>query len=366
MALWKRDSTWWADVTVNAERFRQSLKTSDKREAKNREKELIAQIQAGKVAAPAGKAFGRLPFGAAADQYLKDREKRVAERTTQFEKERLVPLRRHLGKKTLGRIASGDISAYQETRMGEGVSGRTINMEVSVLRRMLKKAKRWAMLAEDVTMYSETSHIGRALAAEEKKGLFQTAPKKPAWLVAHCAAVLAASTTCRGVELKSIRWLEVDLFKREVRINRSKNDSGKRTIPLNDDAMAAFARLRARAEALGCADPDHYVFPACERGQINPDRHQKSWRTAWRSLTKAAGLKGFRFHDLRHTAITEMAEAGAADATLMAITGHLTREMLEHYSHVRMEAKRAAVEKLSSGLMQKPLAVAGDLAEKAS
>ncbi len=83
-------------------------------------------------------------------------------------------------------------------------------------------------------------------------------------------------------------------------------------------------------------------------------------------MTKAAGLKGFRFHDLRHTAITEMAEAGAADATLMAITGHLTREMLEHYSHVRMEAKRAAVEKLSSGLMQKPLAVTGDLAEKAS
>ena len=251
MALWKRDNTWWADVTVNAERFRQSLKTSDKREAKNREKELIAQIQAGKVAAPTGKAFGRLPFGAAADQYLKERKKRVAERTTQFEKERLVALRRHLGKKTLARITSGDISAYQEARIGEGVSGRTINMEVAVLRRMLKKAKRWAMLAEDVTMYSETSHIGRALAAEEKKGLFQTAPKKPAWIVTYCAAVLAASTTCRGVELKSIRWREVDLFKREVRINRSKNDSGKRTIPLNDDAMAAFARLRERAEALG-------------------------------------------------------------------------------------------------------------------
>ena len=84
MALWKRDNTWWADVTVHAERFRQSLKTSDKREAKNLEKELVAQIQAGKVAAPTGKAFGRLPFGAAADQHLKDREKRVAERTTQF------------------------------------------------------------------------------------------------------------------------------------------------------------------------------------------------------------------------------------------------------------------------------------------
>ena len=224
-------------------------------------------------------------------------------------------------------------------------------MEVAVLRRMLKKAKRWAMLAEDVTMFPETSHIGRALTGEEKKRLFQTAAKKPEWLVAYCAAVLAASTTCRGVELKSIRWKEVDLFKRVVRINRSKNDSGKRTIPLNEDAMAAFARLRERAEALGCTDPGHYVFPGCERGRIHPDQHQKSWRTAWRSLTKEAGLKGFRFHDLRHTAITELAEAGAPDATLMAITGHMSRRMLEHYSHVRMQAKREVLAKLSSGLM---------------
>ena len=54
---------------------------------------------------------------------------------------------------------------------------------------------------------------------------------------------------------------------------------------------------------------------------------------------------------LRHTSITELAEAGAPDATLMAIAGHMTRRMLEHYSHVRMQAKREAVEKLSSGLM---------------
>jgi len=83
-------------------------------------------------------------------------------------------------------------------------------------------------------------------------------------------------------------------------------------------------------------------------------------------LTEEAGLKGFRFHDLRHTAITELAEAGTSDAALMAIAGHLTREMLEHYSHVRMEAKREAVEKLSSGLMGKPLLVAEDVARKVS
>ena len=59
-----------------------------------------------------------------------------------------------------------------------------------------------------------------------------------------------------------------------------------------------------------------------------------------------------RFHDLRHQAITELAETGASDATMMALAGHMTREMLEHYSHVRMAAKREALEKLSGGLMK--------------
>ena len=210
------------------------------------------------------------------------------------------------------------------------------------------------MLAEDVTRYPQTSHIGRVLTDEAKRHLFQTAARKPSWLVVHCAATLATNTTCRGVELKNLKWDNANLFERVLRVNRSKNESGRRAIPLNDDAMAALARLRERAEALGCAEPEHYVFPACEHGHIDPTRHQKTWRTAWRNLTKAAGLKGYRFHDLRHQAITELAEAGAPDATLMAIAGHLSRHMLEHYSHVRMQTKRKAVAKLSSGLISPP------------
>jgi len=70
---------------------------------------------------------------------------------------------------------------------------------------------------------------------------------------------------------------------------------------------------------------------------------------AWKRA--AAPFRGLRFHDLRHQAITELAEAGASDATLMAVAGHMSRRMLEHYSHVRMAAKRTALDKLESGLM---------------
>ena len=53
------------------------------------------------------------------------------------------------------------------------------------------------------------------------------------------------------------------------------------------------------------------------------------WDTAWRALRDAAGLPGFRFHDLRHTVITELAEMGIADHVLESITGHLTRRMMD-------------------------------------
>ena len=141
-----------------------------------------------------------------------------------------------------------------------------------------------------------------------------------------------------------------DLIEAQILIRRvsTKNDSGVRPVPLNDTALWAAARLLERAKALGATEPDHYLFPACQRRQIDPTRPQTTWRTAWRNLTREAGLQGLRFHDLRHHCITRIAEAGVPEQTLMAISGHVSKQMLEHYSHIRMQAKRDAVKAIDS------------------
>ena len=59
-------------------------------------------------------------------------------------------------------------------------------------------------------------------------------------------------------------------------------------------------------------------------------------------------MAGLRFHDLRHHAITELAESQASDSTVMAIAGHVSPKMLAHYSHVRLQAKRTALDSLST------------------
>ena len=161
------------------------------------------------------------------------------------------------------------------------------------------------------------------------------------------AMTLALCTTMRASEVKGLQWRDVDFLERTIIVRRSKTDAGRRVIPLNDPAWDAIMELYRRAQNLAGTELDHYVFPACENGHIEPAIPQKSWRSAWRSLRKAAGLGHLRFHDLGHHAITELAESEASEQTIMSLAGHVSRQILEHYSQVRMEAKRRAVEALS-------------------
>jgi integrase len=96
------------------------------------------------------------------------------------------------------------------------------------------------------------------------------------------------------VEIRNLRWRDVDLFSRVATIQRSKTAAGHRTIPLNGDAMAALTRLLERAPALRSSDPEHYVFPTCGNLMIDPKRPQKSWRTAWRKLVKETARRAGR------------------------------------------------------------------------
>jgi Phage integrase family len=141
--------------------------------------------------------------------------------------------------------------------------------------------------------------------------------------------------------------------------------SRTKILEINAEAYSVVLSLYQRVKKLGVVLPHHYVFFACEHGHINPEAPQKGWRTAWRNLTRAvtcskcgmlqspadkcaakecgediknvkSPIKGLRFHDLRHHAITELAESQTRDSTIMAIAGHVSQKMLAHYSHVRL------------------------------
>ena len=137
-------------------------------------------------------------------------------------------------------------------------------------------------------------------------------------------------------------------MKKLVHVRRSKNETSHRVIRLNASAVEAAARMFERADHLGHTAPEHYLWPTCQWGRFDATNPMLKWDTAWRALRDAAGLPGLRFHDLRHTVITELAEMGVADHVLESISGHLSRRMLEHYSHIRIDAKRQALDALDA------------------
>ena len=152
----KRKKIWWGDFSVNGQRYRVSLDTTDWREAQAKETALKAQASDGKLA-PSSRQFARLAFPEAADRYIADRLAHLAERSVQTERERLRPLKRYLGTTPLTRISENTIREYIAHRKSAGVGNRTVNLELGILRRILKRARRWHLVAEEVKLLSRIS-----------------------------------------------------------------------------------------------------------------------------------------------------------------------------------------------------------------
>jgi integrase len=206
------------------------------------------------------------------------------------------------------------------------------------------------------------SEVGEALSEQNLLHLETIASSNGDWEVAYCAEVLAANTGMRGGEIKKLRIGMVDLVARRIRITRksTKTDAGARWVELNQCAFPAVYRLYQRAQLLGASSPEHYLLPADlsrhtkssdplkGRRGFDPTKHQMSWDTAWRNLRKAAGFWTLRFHSMRHTFITRLAEIGVPLEVTQAAVGHMSSAITTHYRHISDNVARAAVEKLDA------------------
>ena len=147
-------------------------------------------------------------------------------------------VRKHFGDVLLSAITATTIAEFHHARHDAGKANRTINMDVGVLSRVLTFCGRWRALADHIKNLPERQRpVGRALTPEERKRLFDAAASNAAWEHVYCAAVVAANTSMRPVEVKHLRRCDVDLVKRLVHVRRSKNETSHRVIPLDASAI---------------------------------------------------------------------------------------------------------------------------------
>ena len=125
-------------------------------------------------------------------------------------------------------------------------------------------------------------------------------------------------------------------------------------IPLTQRICATLTLWLSRFPS---ADADTYVFPRHSVGiagnsrvprvwNVDLGRPMGEWKSAWAAACKEAKIR-YRWHDLRHTFISRLAENPAvSEGTIKSLAGHVSKRMLERYSHIRTRAKRSAIEAL--------------------
>jgi integrase len=351
MAVYKRGDVWWYSFIFAGKRIQESAKTSLKTVAKEAEKNRRRELEKTLAGMPAEKREDRIrSVSDVVRQYLEHYSLSHRPKSVIFATQRLAHVTRVLGPKLLPDVTETLVRSYQKTRIEEGACGRTVNMELGELSRAI--GHHWSVLWPKVRKLEERKDVGKALSPEEESRLLEglscdTSPNRSQTL--STVVRVALLTAMRIGEITGLQWGQVDFGQRVITVGKAKTAAGTgRTIPMNQDLFEVLSMHAAWfTERFGEAKPEHYLFPFGKPTPSDPNRPITDVSSAWSALRTRTGVK-CRLHDLRHTALTKMAENGTPEATMLALAGHMSRAMLERYSHIRLAAKREAMEGLST------------------
>jgi integrase len=345
MALFKRGGIWWYKFYFAGQFIRESSKSSSKTVAKNAEQQRRRELEAGFHNLKEVRQQRIRRLNEIVDEYLVGY--RLRYRSVTFAEYALGHVSRLLGGEMIVDIDEAAVLRYQESRLREKAAPKSINEEVRFLLKMLGDSGeviRGRLRKKKQLKLAVRKKIGKAFDTEETESLTAKARTSRSPHM-YPAFMLARNAGLRDTEIKTLTWGQVNLKTKLLQVGKSKSDAGEgRVVPLNSDLYDALAQHHAwYQERFGATHDEWYLFPFGKPTPSDPTRHVTSLKTAWKNVRKKAKVKG-RWHDNRHTLITELAESGAGDETIMEIAGHVDRQMLRHYSHIRLKAKRAALD----------------------
>jgi len=347
MAVFKRGDQWHYEFVFAGRRIRESSKSSSKTVAKKAEANRRREMEEGYNGIEDRREDRVRTLQDVAADYLEGYALR--HKSITFARYALGNVTRHIGELMLVDLTEKTVTDYQTARLKEKAAPKTINEEVGFLLRVLGatgELLRARLRRQRGLKLAMGAKVGKAYSPDEKTALLDAAraARSP---VIYPALMLALNAGMRDAEIRGLQWRRMDLEKAILTVGESKTEAGEgRTIPLNSvllESMVAHAKWFTGK--FGTAKPEWYVFPFGKPRPCDPSKPMVSLKTAWKNVKAKASVEG-RWHDNRHTLITDLAESGAGDETIRDIAGHVSKQMLKHYSHIRMTAKRNALESI--------------------
>jgi integrase len=232
-------------------------------------------------------------------------------------------------RKRLGEAKRGWKRASSEAKRKSGASNATVNRELSVLRRAFTLAADSRKLSAQpprVPLLTENNVRTGFFEPEQFNVVLKHLPEhvKPVARFAYITGWRANS------EILPLQWRQIDFQAGTVRLDpgTTKNMEG-RVFPMTAELQSLLMEQKAKSEALqreqGVLCPWVFTYQG---------KRFKSFRRAWLTACKAAGVPGRLAHDFRRTAVRNLVRAGIPERVAMQMTGHKTRSVFERYNIV--------------------------------
>lgn len=226
-------------------------------------------------------------------------------------------MRKPIAQWSMANLSASRIAAFRDERLKD-VSAGTVIRELAYLSAIINHARReWGInVPNPVQMVRKPQSPQarmRVLSDEEVSKLLQALEpigRRSHWT--RPVVQLAVTTAMRRGELLSLRWEHIDLNGRTAFLPDTKNGDS-RTVPLSSAAVKVLAELPRHISGVVFPVKAFTLDAAFKRGLLR------------------AGLRDVRFHDLRRTAITRMAEKLPNVIELAAVSGHKSLMVLKRY-----------------------------------
>ncbi len=355
MGVYKRGGTYWFKFLFQGQLIRESARTNSKTVAREAERARRRELEMSVNRIPKRT---RMPlFSVAAREWLAGKAT-LAPNTAATYGHFVSRLIEEFGPRLICDIGEQEIGDLQRKRLAAGKSARTVNFEVSMLRQVLKKHRLWSSIADNVTHLRERKDVGRAITPNDERKLLEAImrSRSPALLPLF---ILSVDSGLRASEVRALRrtdfalrWKDDVIESGLLTVPTSKTEAGTgRAVPLTRRTCAALTLWLARFRDV---PPNSYVFPRHSIGlagnerlahfhEVDFDRSIGQWKKAWKIACRVAKVS-YRWHDCRHTFITRLAEnPKVSEETIRALAGHVSKKMLERYSHIRISAKKVAI-----------------------
>ena len=329
MSLYKRGNVWWVRFTTpTGEQIRKSAQTANRQLAQ----EYHDRLKAGYWRASRLGEKPRHSWEEAVERWLTEKQ---GEKVTLDDD--IYHLRRaHTGLygKYLDEIDRDILDALTQSRVSDGVSNATVNRMLQVVRAILRRAEReweWLERAPHVRMLPEPKRRVRWLTREEADRLLAELPD-------HLAAMMrfTLATGLREANVVYLEWSQVDLERRCAWIHADQTKARKAiAVPLNEDALQVLSQQMGKHPTR--------VFTYQSEPVTKANNH------AWRKALVRAGIRDFRWHDLRHTWASWHVQQGTPLQVLQELGGWSDYSMVYRYAHLSVEHLAKYADNLSQG-----------------